>query len=240
MNTSGGPGGEGDGWTIVVPVKSLERAKSRLGSTLSPQSRRTLVLAMAADVVSACLDTRGVDQVRVVSSDPDVAQLAARLGAEFVAEFVAEPPTVADTDPLNAALTVALEGVEGPAGVVTADLPELDADLLARILESAALHAHSIVTDHRGQGTTMAFWTGRAERVCRFGTDSAERFRREGDATSISADGTAWDAASRDVDIPGDVTRLRGRRVGTATARVLQGGSSPLVCGDRAQSATMV
>ena len=236
MNTSGGPGGGDDGWTIIVPVKSLEHAKSRLGSSLSPQSRRTLVLAMAADVVLACLGTRGVSRVRVVSSDPDVADLAARLGAEFVVD----PAPVADADPLNAALAVALDGVRGPAGVVTADLPELAPELLGHILDSAAQHAHSFVADHRGEGTTMVFWTDSTCRVTRFGPGSADRYRTEGNATSIPASGPAWDAASRDVDIPGDVSRLRGRRVGTATARALQGGSPPVSCRDRMGSATMV
>ena len=78
MNAVGGRERTGDGWTIVVPVKSLDRAKSRLGSTLSPDSRRGLVVAMTTDVVTACLHSQQVGRVRIVSSDPQIAALADR------------------------------------------------------------------------------------------------------------------------------------------------------------------
>lgn len=264
MNTAGGRAGAGEGWTLVVPVKSLDLAKSRLSSTLSPQSRRQLVLAMATDVITACLQSPHVARVRVVSVDPHVAELATALGAESVTEPAdapgstpiaprpprtpipdgrdANPPRAlaADESSLNSALAGALSGIPGPAGVVTADLPELDAALLTRILDSASLHTHSVVTDHRGEGTTMAFWTGPSDRVCRFGPDSAARFRTEGGAAAIPRADSGWDAASRDVDVPGDLTRLLRRRVGIATSRLLEGGTTPLACTIGAESATMV
>ncbi|MCD2261630.1 2-phospho-L-lactate guanylyltransferase [Dietzia aurantiaca] len=238
MNAVGGRERTGDGWTIVVPVKSLDRAKSRLGSTLSPDSRRGLVVAMTTDVVTACLHSQQVGRVRIVSSDPEIAVLADRLGTEFVAETPPDPGT--DVDPLNAALTEALAGLTGRVAVVAADLPELDAQSLTRVLDSAAGHPHSVVVDHRGEGTTMAFWAGGAARVCRFGPRSAERYRIEGGATVLDLDDTARGAASRDVDIPEDVVRLAGRRVGAATARALPGVSPPLDCRDHPRSATMV
>lgn len=251
MNNSGDHGYEAGGWTIVVPVKSLDRAKSRLGPSLSPDSRRTLAMAMAADVVSTCVATPGVSAVRVVSSDPEVAALATRLGAEFVVEGHGVRRVAGDgdgegdgrSDPLNAALAVALDGVPGPVGVVTADLPELDSGLLGRVLRSAARHPHSIVADHQGEGTTMAFWaaTHTGDRVCRFGVDSARRFRDEGGAVAIPVTGPSWDAASRDVDVPGDLSRLRGRRVGAATSIALHHDDSALPSRpDRRESATMV
>ena len=239
MSNSGDHGDGADGWTIVVPVKALDRAKSRMGPSLSPDARRALVMAMAADVVSTCVATPGVSAVRVVSPDSEVAALASRLGAEFVVEG----PGDGRSDPLNSALSAALDGVRGPVGVVTADLPELDSTLLGRVLLSAARHPHSIVADHQGYGTTMAFWTsdGSGDRVCRFGVDSARRFRDEGGAVEIQVSDPSSDAASHDVDVPGDLSRLRGRRVGAATSIALHHGDSALPsCPDRRESATMV
>ena len=72
MSTAGHGGSTADGWTIVVPVKALERAKSRLVPALTADGRRALVVAMAVDVLAACRETPGVARVRVVSADPRV------------------------------------------------------------------------------------------------------------------------------------------------------------------------
>ncbi|AWH93869.1 2-phospho-L-lactate guanylyltransferase [Dietzia lutea] len=238
MSTAEGGTTGTDGWTIVVPVKALDRAKSRLDPALPSAGRKALVLAMAADVLRACLATPGVGRVRVVSAvDPLVRDLAARVGAEFVPEPQQAPrPRV---DPLNAALTAALADVHGPVGVVTADLPELRPHHLARILASAARHPHSTVADHRGAGTTMAFWTGAPEsRVCRFGPDSATRFRAGGAVTvGVAAD---LAAAARDVDIPADLATLSARDVGAATAETLRDPSTRHATHVHGVSATMV
>ncbi len=232
MNTSGGPGGTGDGWTIVVPVKSLDRAKSRLAPALTPTDRRALVVAMATDVISACRSAAPVRTVCVVGSDPEVAQLAQDLGADYVVD----PGTDTDApipgrsdrhpgveDPLNTAIARALAGVRGPVGVIAADLPELDGTILTGILDSASRLPHSVVTDHRGRGTTMAFWTSSAERVSRFGVDSADRFRHLGGAAEIATDHAGRGPATRDVDVPEDLAGMSGRRVGPATRRALEG-----------------
>ncbi|MGN0101921.1 MAG: 2-phospho-L-lactate guanylyltransferase [Dietzia sp.] len=219
MSTAGGGATGPDGWTIIVPVKALARAKSRLDPVLPADRRKALVLAMATDVLRVCVETPEVRRVRVVSADdPVVRELAARVGADFVAE--PPPAAVLGTDPLNAALTAALEDLHGPVGIVTADLPELRPHHLSRILSAAACSPHSTVADHRGAGTTMAFWTGaRATRVCRFGPGSAARFRDGGAVpVGVTAD---LGAATRDVDDPADLAALPARDVGPATAEVL-------------------
>lgn len=253
MSTAGVGGTVVDGWTIVVPVKSLDRAKSRLVPALTADGRRALVVAMAADVLRACRDTPGVARVRVVSADVRVRDLAARAGAEFVDEPadagsphrdpLDRAPLNSDplnSDPLNLALDRALADVRGPVGVVAADLPELRPAHLARILGMAARHPHATVTDHRGAGTTMAFWTGDpATRVCRFGVDSAVRFRVEGGAVRIAVDDDLG-AAARDVDVPDDLAALPGRRVGPATAGALRDPAARLLAHATGVSATMV
>ncbi|MFN3601289.1 MAG: 2-phospho-L-lactate guanylyltransferase [Dietzia sp.] len=239
MTTVTGHGTTDGGWTIIVPVKALDRAKSRLARALPASGRRALVLAMATDVLRTCAATPGVSRVRVVTSDPDVAALARRLRVEIVPEPVGASE-LSDGDPLNAALTEAIAGVPGPVGVVTADLPELRAPQLARVLAAAAVHPHSMVPDHRGAGTTMAFWTGPAvARIPRFGPDSAARHLSEGGAVPLGeADPSG--AAGRDVDTPEDVLALTERDVGEATAAVLRTPSVAQGVHAAGVSATMV
>src|ERR687895_2563475 len=108
---------------IVVPVKSLERAKSRLSEALRPLERAALTLAMLEDVLDACLAQPGW-QTWVVSPDEAVLEVSARRRARPVAE---EDPG------LLAALHQVEEEVAGAdaLAVVLGDLPLLGAQALA-------------------------------------------------------------------------------------------------------------
>src|SRR5687767_10452220 len=83
---------------LVVPVKTLDRAKTRLTSATGgdPVSHAALALALALDTVSAAAATPGVRRVVTITSDPAVAAEMAALGVESLPE-PAEPG-------LNAAL----------------------------------------------------------------------------------------------------------------------------------------
>ncbi|MCW2613652.1 MAG: hypothetical protein JWN08_646, partial [Frankiales bacterium] len=67
-------------WGVVVPVKRLAVAKSRLASYGGPV-REQLALAFAQDVVAACLACPLVARVLVVTDDPLAAAELAALGA---------------------------------------------------------------------------------------------------------------------------------------------------------------
>src|SRR5437868_13598876 len=69
-------------WAVVVPVKRLELAKSRL--SVAPQLRRELALAMAIDSVAACLSTSSVVAVVVVTDDGTAATAMRALGARVI------------------------------------------------------------------------------------------------------------------------------------------------------------
>ncbi len=70
-------------WTVLLPVKVLARAKSRL-AVLAGDRRRELALALAADTVAAVLACPAVARVIVVTSDPVAGPLLAALGAVVV------------------------------------------------------------------------------------------------------------------------------------------------------------
>ncbi|MDX6419475.1 MAG: 2-phospho-L-lactate/phosphoenolpyruvate guanylyltransferase, partial [Trebonia sp.] len=80
-------------WTVLLPVKVLARAKSRL-AVLAGDRRGDLALALASDTVTAVLACPEVARVVVVTSDPGAGPLLAALGAIVVAE---EPADLADS-----------------------------------------------------------------------------------------------------------------------------------------------
>lgn len=65
----------------VIPVGTLERAKTRLGGILDAEERQDLVMRLLARTVKTALDVDRLDDVLVISPDRDVLTRAAELGA---------------------------------------------------------------------------------------------------------------------------------------------------------------
>jgi 2-phospho-L-lactate guanylyltransferase len=144
-------------WTVLLPVKVLARAKSRL-AVLAGDRRRELALALAADTVEAAVACPEVARVVVVTSDPVAGRLLSALGAVVVPDGPAGAPAglPAPGDPpaggvdglgaqegLNAALrhgaAVAARRWPGTGlAALTADLPALRPAELAAALRAAA------------------------------------------------------------------------------------------------------
>ena len=75
------------GWTVVVPVKSLTAAKTRLAPEHSPAERAALARAFALDTVDAARTARAVRRVVVVSDEPAIErELREVPGVEVVPE----------------------------------------------------------------------------------------------------------------------------------------------------------
>src|ERR1700678_3776205 len=72
-------------WSVVIPVKVLAQAKSRLAE-LADADRRGPRLALALDTVAAAVACRLVGAVVVVTDDDDVAREVRNLGAQVIAD----------------------------------------------------------------------------------------------------------------------------------------------------------
>src|SRR5256885_2229655 len=121
-------------WMLVVPVKPLSRAKSRLSGPAGPH-RAELALAVAIDTVSAALRCSRVRGAVVVTDDPVAAPEPAAPGAPIV-------PGGPDSG-LNPALVYGAARARplapgGAVGALSADLPALRPAELDRALEAAA------------------------------------------------------------------------------------------------------
>jgi 2-phospho-L-lactate guanylyltransferase len=162
-------------WSVVIPVKRLALAKSRLA--LPQALRGRLALAMAADAVDAALRCSRVAEVVVVSDDPDAVALLGGLGARVI-------PDVPDAG-LNPALEHGVaDARKGDAGrqvaVLTADLPALKPEELARALDAASEHPVSVVADAAGGGTTLLTAGPGVAPPVSFGASSLERHKAAG------------------------------------------------------------
>ncbi len=190
-------------WTVVLPVKVLAEAKSRLAS-FAGEHRPSLALAFACDTVSAVIACPGVARVLVVTRDT----LAARSLAALGAHVVADSPRAG----LNAALSSGAAHAHrrwpgGGVAALTADLPALRPGELDRALRAAALAAGdgrtaAFVPDAAGVGTTMYAVAPGGEFTPRFGGPSRRRHAESG-AAELALDGI--EGLRRDVDTPADL-----------------------------------
>lgn len=203
-------------WRLVVPVKPLPLAKTRLAPATG-EHRGELALAFAVDTVAAALACRRVDGVLVVTDDTAVAEAVRAAGAETVADVRG------GVAGLNAALAhgAALAARRWPGlgvAAVSADLPALRPDELDRVLGQADGHRRSFLPDAAGIGTTVLAAAPGVPLAPAFGGASAARHRDSG-AHELTPEGV--DSVRRDVDTAEDLVRAVALGVGPRTWAML-------------------
>lgn len=184
---------------ILVPVKRLDLAKSRIA--LPPEHRRRVACVLALHTLRTAAAAIGGDSLTVVTADNEVGRLATALGAHVVDETIHD---------LNSALEQGLDEVARawPArrvAVLVSDLPQVtgrDIQWLAR--ESCASGGPRHVADMTGTGTTALLLSTPKRPPMMFGPGSAERFRSAGCAPLR----TAPTGLRSDLDTLDDLHRL--------------------------------
>lgn len=135
----------------IIPVGSLEGAKSRLGAVLDAEERRDLAEAFARRTILAALATPGIAETLVITPDDAVRRLALDLGAR---------PLRQRSSGLNDGLREA-RGEAVAAGaeaiiVLPMDLPDISPDAIGLVI--SVLHERTgpvvaIVADRHERGT---------------------------------------------------------------------------------------
>ncbi len=187
-------------WSVLMPVKVLAEAKSRLAGLAGPR-RGELALALACDTVTAVLGADAAARVIVITDDQVAGASLAALGALVVPD---EP-----RDGLNAALRhgAAHAAARWPGSgmaALSADLPALRPEQIGQALRAAAAWPTAFVADAAGDGTTLYTAAPGAAFRPAFGLASRAR-HAAGGAVELDLDGIP--GLRRDVDTPSD---LRG------------------------------
>jgi 2-phospho-L-lactate/phosphoenolpyruvate guanylyltransferase len=202
---------------LVIAVKRLAAAKTRLAPVFSAATRESVVLAMMIDTIKAALAVPALQTVTVVTPDRIAAEAAQGLGAQALED----PTPDGHRNPLNNAI-VAAEAVvrEYTPNVVVlqGDLPALQPQELAEAIVAARGYRRSFVGDRHGTGTSALFAFG-VPLDPEFGTDSARRHSHSG---AIELTG-AWPGLRCDIDTPDDLMVARRLGVGAATAHAIGG-----------------
>ncbi|WP_190022197.1 2-phospho-L-lactate guanylyltransferase [Streptomyces hiroshimensis] len=203
-------------WTLVVPVKPLALAKSRLARGAGEGPRAALALAFAVDTVAAALACAAVRDVVVVTGDPLAGAELAALGARVLAE--PKGPGGLNGALAHGARTVRAGRPGAAVATLNADLPALRPAELGRVLDSAAEFPRAFLADAAGIGTTLLAAGPGKELAPAFEGHSRARHRDSG-AREIGLAGV--DSVRRDVDTEADLRAALALGVGPRTAAVV-------------------
>jgi 2-phospho-L-lactate/phosphoenolpyruvate guanylyltransferase len=200
----------------VVPVGTLDGAKSRLGETLDAEERRDLATRLLARTLEAALATPGIDEVLVVTPDDEVRQLAARAGAR---------PIRQQSQGLNVGLRQARDEVLASGGdallVVPIDLPLISPEALKAVLaplDDPTRPLVVLVPDRHGRGTNALLVAPPDAIEFGFGGDSRRAHAAcaaDAGARFVELDGPL----SLDIDTPDDLLLVEQRAPESVDAR---------------------
>ena len=187
---------------VLIPLKRLDAAKSRLAPALSVAERRRLMAAMMGHVARTAL-AADAGRVVLVSSDPAAPELAGRLGIGCVSDAGL---------PWNPGLAHARRQLPAPAGAVlylAGDLPLVEVADVAALLDAGRDGTVVIGRAHDG-GTNALLVRPAAAFEPAFGTPesaavhAARAVEHALDVVVLDRPGIA-----RDIDTPADLALAR-------------------------------
>lgn len=204
-------------WAII-PVKPLNRAKSRLSEVLSPEKRFQFAELMLRHVLSVVTNTPQVTGTLVISRDPKALSIARELGARTIQE--------SNPSDLNPALERATEIVRvwgaGAVLILPADLPFITVEDVSNIAEEGTLGTCIVIATDREKDGTNAMLVRPAGLVTyTYGVNSYDRHVIAAQGAGAIVKEYFSETISLDVDVPEDL-ELYNRRLLTTQPSLLQ------------------
>jgi 2-phospho-L-lactate guanylyltransferase len=188
----------------ILPIKSLDDAKQRLGDDLAPGPRRALAEAMFSDVLVALRRAKLVDEVLVVSGDTIAQQIAGGHGT-----LVLEDSDDGHSEAAARGIRRALELDYDRVVLVPGDCPMLDPgeldELIGRTLDPPAA---LIVPDRHGTGTNALLLAPPNALAPSFGPGSRERHLSDARLAGTAAEVADVPSLALDVDTAEDLAAL--------------------------------
>lgn len=203
-------------WAIV-PIKTFDRAKQRLANVLSEDERRSLMLAMARDVLTCLAKSTRLSGILIVSRTPEADALA----QTFATERYAESPDANLAEALTQAAEhlIAHFGAKGVL-IVPADVPGVTPDEVDELLVQ---HEQiTILPDAENIGTNGLICSPPLAMPFIFDGKSFKPHVDAAFAAGITPKIVPASAFSLDVDLPNDLLAVRQQQPHSQTAIYLE------------------
>ena len=212
----GVPGADLSQLHAVVPLRSLEGGKTRLGAALDAEEREDLIVGMLRHVLGTLLAWGGAVDILVVSQDRALLSIASAAGARTLRQ---------DAGDLNDAIRLGRDDVMAGGAtallVLPGDLPLLEREALDRLREAAdaALAAGggaplvAIVPADARSGTNALVLSPPDVIEPAFGPESLRAHLEAARAANASVLLVEDPVVGFDLDTPADVERLQPARL---------------------------
>lgn len=203
-------------WAIL-PVKSFDRAKSRLASVLTHAQCANLARLMATDVLRALAKTPEIDRVLLLGQGAEQESLAKQFDCVYAGDdpdldMSANLGRIVQQPDIQSARTVL---------VVPADLPLLTPHDFAGILQNHK-EGVTICRAIRDGGTNAFIASMPQQLVFCFGVDSANLHALAADAAGRKVSMLTVTAFERDIDTADDLQWLSSQDVSSVAVKYLQ------------------
>jgi 2-phospho-L-lactate/phosphoenolpyruvate guanylyltransferase len=199
----------------ILPVKSFDAAKQRLGALLGPGSRDALAQAMFADVLASLRRSERIAAIAIVTADPAA---AARARDERVV-VLDDPSPAGQSTAAGLGIGYADQRAFERVLLVPGDAPLLDPAEVDQLLAEAAADrlAVAIVADRHGEGTNALAIAPPRAFAPSFGPGSLARHVAAAESAGLAHRVVPCPSLALDVDTPEDLatmwTRLDDNRL---------------------------
>lgn len=190
-------------YRALIPVKSLDTAKSRLAEHLTLNQRETLVLDMLHHVIQILRQSELFEQISVVSPDTRVLERAQSWGAQaLIEEQHGHNPS------LHAAALK--EKASGTTALLTisADLPLLCISDIRCLIEQSRQHQVVLAPSHEGTGTNAILMRPPLAIPYLFGPNSLQRHLQAARQRQLSSTLVHSPGLASDIDTIEDLREL--------------------------------
>jgi 2-phospho-L-lactate guanylyltransferase len=192
-------------WAIV-PVKPLRRGKSRLAGALSEDERTELNRTLLQHTVQTLSDIKELEEVLVISRDPEALTLARNLGARTVREDGQPELNMALKRATVVAQVYATRGVL----VLPADLPLITRqDVLTLVERASEPPVVVIAPDRHEKGTNALLISPSGLIEYDFGEDSFQRHCQRVKESGARLEVVNLPSLGLDLDVPEDLELIR-------------------------------
>jgi 2-phospho-L-lactate guanylyltransferase len=194
-------------WALV-PLKTLDRTKLRLAPALSEELRRTLVLAMAQDVLSALEASESIENILLVSSEHEAGRM---LKGHKLDVFYSDRDEGINRELELAAAYARARGADR-ALIVHGDLPLLNAQSIEKFMQDLPQTSTRAAGCKNGSGINLLLTPLPLGMKLKFGRNSLQSFINEAGARELPLETVMDERMGMDIDSPEDLRMLMEQR----------------------------
>lgn len=186
---------------VIIPIKPLKNAKSRLSPVLLPEQRYELAQAMFRHVLAVTTTVQRVTGVLVISRDTKALAIAREMGAKTLQEGA-----MSNLNPALLRATMVVKSWRADAVLVLpADLPFINADDINAMIAHTGERSIVIATDRERDGTNALLVRPPGAIEYEYGRGSYTRHLENAERAGLRIQVYESDRMTLDIDVPGDL-----------------------------------